>query len=161
MISRFVIPDANIKTKDTGSVIRKISSKLFGENNLKNHSYDFISTNPLALFCKENKQAFQGTEIDGYAAHFCNKTQKIQADVGKCIASNSMFNVIDGKVSVHDNFDTINAGVKDAEHLIMISVDMFGSADDNDFKVVYIHESIQFFCIFELGKMLNYFSIHT
>ena len=89
MISRFVIPDANIKTKDTGSVIRKISSKLFGENNLKNHSYDFISTNPLALFCKENKQAFQGTEIDGYAAHFCNKTQKIQADVGKCIASNS------------------------------------------------------------------------
>ena len=134
---RFVIPNAYIKTKDTGSIIRQIASKLFGENNLKNHSNDFLSTNPLALFCKENKQlSFQGIKVDGFNFHFCNNTQQIQTDVGVCIASSSKVNLIDGKVSFHDTFDIINAGVKDAEHMIVISVDKFGYANESNFKVL-------------------------
>ena len=106
------------------------------QNNLKNDVHDTPSTNPLALFCKENKQSFEGIEVDGFDFHFCNKTQKIQTEVGVCIASSSLVSLVDGKVSMNDNFDVINAGVKDAEHVMMISVDKFGNPDENSVKVI-------------------------
>ena len=123
-------------TKHIGSIIKQIASELFGEDNLKNEPYGFLSTNPLALFCKENKQSFQGIKFDGFDFQFCNTTHKIQTDVGVCIASSSKINLLDGKVSFHDNFDVVNAGVKDAEHMIVMSVDKFGYADESNFKVL-------------------------
>ena len=135
-LNRFVLPDARIKIKETESVLKQIASKLFGENNLKNDSYDFLSTNPLALFCKENKQSFEGIEIDGFDFHFCKKTQKIQTEVGVCIASSSLVGLVNGKISMHDKFEVINAGVKDAEHVMIISVDKFRNPDESDFKVI-------------------------
>ena len=102
---------------------------------MKINSDDFLSSNPLVLFCRENKQSLQGIKIDGFDFHFCNKLQIIQTDVGNCITSNSKLNLIDGKVYKHDVSDIINAEVKDAEHVMIISVQRFGSEDKNDFKV--------------------------
>ena len=42
---------------------------------------------------------------------------------------------MDGKVYQHDVSDIINAEVKDAEHVMIISVQRFGSEDKNNFKV--------------------------
>ena len=134
-IFRVVIPNANIKSKDNKSITKKIASNLFGESNLKNDSHYFLSSNPLVLFCRENKQSLQGIKIDGFDFHFCNKSQIIQTDVGNCITSNSKLNLIDGKVYTHDVSDIINAEVKDAEHVMIISVNRLGSDDKNDFKV--------------------------
>ena len=136
-IFRVVIPNANIKAKDDKSITKQIASKLFGERNLKIDSDDFLSSNPLVLFCRENKQSLQGIKINGFDFHFCNKSQIIQTDVGNCITSNSKLNLIDGKVYKHDVSDIINAEVKDAEHVMIISVQRFGSEDKNDFKVQY------------------------
>ena len=44
---------------------------------------------------------------------------------------------MDGKVYQHDVSDIINAEVKDAEHVMIISVQRFGSEDKNNFKVQY------------------------
>ena len=65
-IFRIVIPNANIKTKGNKLITRQIASKLFGKSNLKDDSSDFLSSNPLVLFCRENKQSLQGVKIDGF-----------------------------------------------------------------------------------------------
>ena len=102
---------------------------------MKDDSNDFLSSNPLVLFCRENKQFLQGIKIDGFDFHFCNKSHIIQTDVGNCITSNSKLNLVDGKVYKNDFSDVINAEVKDAEHVMIVSVDRFGSDVKNDFKV--------------------------
>ena len=102
---------------------------------MKVDSDDLLSSNPLVLFCRENKQSLQGIKIDGFDFHFCNKSQIIQTDVGNCITSSSKLNLVDGKVYKYDNSDIINTEVKDAEHVMIIAVDKFGNEEKNNFKV--------------------------
>ena len=123
-----------MKEVDQGSEFAAI---LFGEENLIKNSTNENAPNPLALFCTDtNDEMLIGDKIAGFAdAIFCNKTKHVQTDVGVCVSSDSVMYLQDGEVMILPSGDKMQEDLRNAEHLIVVSVDKFQNPDD--FKVIH------------------------
>ena len=112
-----------MKEVDQGS---EFAAMLFGEENLQKNQTNEIAPNPLALFCTDTSdEMLIGDKIAGFAdAIFCNKTKHVQTDVGVCVSSDPVMYLQ----------DDLQEDLRNAEHLIVVSVDKFQNPDD--FKVI-------------------------
>ena len=125
---RFAIPQAKIKSLSANDLERKFAELLFGKENLKNESNSRTAPNPLVLFCKDSdEEEFSGTRIKGFEFNFCNSTEIVQTDVGVCIGSNTRQHVTNGKIVQKVQSMKVDAGLKDVEHILVISVNEFGN----------------------------------
>ena len=85
----------------------------------------------MAIFCtnKTENDVF-GDTVEGFSTSvFCNKTKYVQTDVGICVANDPVQYWYDGKVIGQATESTIEKGLRNAEHLIILSVDKFENPD--------------------------------
>ena len=134
---RLSILNAKMKMNPKHEQVNEFASMLFGEENLLKNQTNEIAPNPLALFCTDtNDEMLIGDKIAGFLhAIFCNKTEYVQTDVGVCVSSDPAMYVQDGKVMSLPSGDTMQEDLRNAEHLIVVSVDKFQNPDD--FKVIH------------------------
>ena len=128
---RLSIPNAKVKISEDNQV-KDFAVMLFGEENLIKNQSNNIAPNPLALFCTNtNDEILVGDEIAGFTrAIFCNKTEHVQTDVGVCVSSDPVMYLEDGGVFSLPSDDTMQEDLRNAEHLIVVSVDKFQNPDD-------------------------------
>ena len=118
-------------------IARGIAIELFGFENLKDDLDGILSPNALALLCKDSELelSFSGEFVNGFQFGFCNATKTVQTDVGVCIGSNTKQFLQNGNVIKHEMNKKLNNGLKDIEHIMIISVDRFGEEFEKNFKV--------------------------
>ena len=131
--------ESNIRKLDfTNKIDRMIAGYMFGESNLKNNSKEMLASNPLVLLCKDTEQesSFTGIDVKGFDFGFCNNTQTVQTDVGKCIGGYPDQVLINGKIHLQEKTNKIGAGLKDVEHIMIIQTDKFGTINEQSYKVL-------------------------
>ena len=108
-------------------------------------AHDFcMLANPLVILCKNNKrQSFNGIEINEFSFKICNDTKTIQTDVGICVASNPRQILLDGSILKENKGEKVNGGLKDIEHVAILTVDKFGDTKPLSFKVKYANVNVQ------------------
>ena len=129
---RLSILNAKMKINPKHEQVNEYASMLFGEGNLLKNQTNEIAPNPLVLFCTDtNDEMLIGDKIAGFAnAIFCNKTEHVQTDVGVCVSSDPVMYLQDGEVMILPSGDKMQEDLRNAEHLIVVSVDKFQNPDD-------------------------------
>ena len=139
MLHRLSYSDLNIKPDQSNSY--NFAKTLFGEDNRLNISSSKSAPNPLAiaLFCtKNNRKMLFGKKIANFSnLVFCDSLKYIQTYVGICLASNSVLLLNDKKLAVQHSESTLKEDLRNAEHLIILSVDKF--ENPSGFKVWLIN----------------------
>ena len=131
IFSRYSLSAAQIKSSQQQD---RIAKKLFGIHH-SNQNSTKISYDPLVLMGKDNiNQKPIGIGIDGFTIRFCNKTFNVQTDVGVCVATNPLNHLEEKKIVKRSSNPHISNGIRNVEHLMVISVSKFGRLDN--FKVI-------------------------
>lgn len=130
IFSRYSLPAAQVKSSHQQD---RIAEKLFG--NHSNQNATKISDDPLVLISKDNiNQKSFGIEIDGFTIRFSNKTFNVQTDVGVCVATDPLNHLEDKRIVKRSSSSQISNGIRNVEHLMVISVSKIGRLDN--FKVI-------------------------
>ena len=104
-----------------------LAEELFGKANIKANLTQMIGGSPLTYFCKHStRKKFSGDLIESLNFAFCNRSKKVQTDVGVCIATDPIQYLENGKVFATEGNIQIKEGLKDIEHVIVLFVDKFG-----------------------------------
>ena len=136
-MDRLSIPNLKVKINNQSN-LKDVSAKLFGEKQISNQISSQTTPNPLAIFCTKNTENdIIGDTVEGFSnVVFCNKTNHAQTDVGICIANNAVQYWNNGKILVHMTESKIEEDLRNAEHLILLSVDKF--ENPSSFKVYFV-----------------------
>ena len=115
--------------------VKEFATILFGKDDLSKNITNDIAPNSLVFFCTNtNDEMLDGDEIAGFVhAIFCNKTEHVQTDVGVCVSSDPVMYLKDGQVLSMPSDNKLQEDLRNAEHLIVVSVDKF--QDPEDFTV--------------------------
>ena len=144
-MDRFSLPDLKVKMNNQSN-LKDVSAKLFGEDQILNQTSSQTTPNPLAIFCTKNTEnEVIGDTIEGFSTMtFCNKTNHVQTDVGICISNDAVQYWDKGKVLVHMTESKVEEDLRNAEHLILLSVDNF--ENPSSFTVWFIKVLISYIC---------------
>ena len=110
----------------------EMAANLFGNDNLKNSSFEMLAPSALALLCRNSdaEKSFTGFNFQGFDFGFCNDTWTVQTDVGVCIGGNPSQILMNGIILKQDQPRKINGGLKDIEHIVIIQVDEFSKSNE-------------------------------
>ena len=125
-LDRLSIPNLKVKINNQSN-LKDVSAKLFGEKQISNQISSQTTPNPLAIFCTKNTENdIIGDTVEGFSnVVFCNKTNHVQTDVGICNANDAVQYWDKGKILVHMTDSKVEEDLRNAEHLILLSVDNF------------------------------------
>ena len=151
-MDRLSIPNLKVKINNQSN-LKDVSAKLFGEKQISNQTSSQTTPNPLAIFCTKNTENdIIGDTVEGFSnVVFCNKTNHAQTDVGICIANDAVQYWDKGKILVHMTESKIEEDLRNAEHLIFLSVDKFENASSFTvglIKVLISYTSLNCICLF-------------
>ena len=138
LLSRSAIAEANVRPDMGSSIDREMAGNIFGNDNLKNASYEMLAPSALAILCRNSdvEKSFTGFNFQGFDFGFCNDTWSVQTDVGVCIGGNPSQILMNGNILKQDQPRKINGGLKDIEHIVIIQVDEFSkSNEEQSYKV--------------------------
>ena len=111
------------------------SNNLFEMGDLQNKSV--LTNDPLVLMCKDDKyEDLYGNELDGFSFKFCNKTSYVQTDVGLCISTDSFMHQDNGKIIKKVFETTLSDGLRNIEHLMVLSVSKFEILENSEVKSI-------------------------
>lgn len=119
-----------MKLKVDQSNLSDFAKNLFGEENTFDVTSSKTAPNPLTIFCtKSNIDEGFGQTIANFSnLVFCDDTKYIQTDVGICHAQNPIIFWNQDQLSVQHLDRTLEENLRNAEHLIILSLDKFENA---------------------------------